>query len=77
MGRKTWESKEVAKTLTLIWGVLPLVISFDHENPENTIESALKILVEQGGLHHGNTAVIISSISAGEQIVDAVQMRVV
>jgi hypothetical protein len=45
---------------------------FDLINPENTIEAALKSLVKQGRLKSGATAVIV-----GEQIVDAVQMRVV
>jgi pyruvate kinase len=71
------ENKDVAEALTLNWGVIPFVISFDHANPEQTIELAIKTLVEQDRLHQGNTVVIISSISAGEQIVDAVQMRVV
>ena len=46
-------------------------------NPENTIVTALKMLVEQGRLHEGNTVVIIGLIMVGDQIVDAVQMRVV
>ena len=71
------ESKDVAEGLTLSWGVAPCVISFDHGNPEQTIELALKTLVGDGRLRVGNTVVIISSISAGEQVVDAVQMRVV
>jgi hypothetical protein len=44
---------------------------------ENTIEAALTILVGQGRLETGATVVIIGSIMVGEQIVDAVQMRVV
>jgi pyruvate kinase len=71
------ENKDVAEGLTLNWGVMPFVISFDLANPEKTIELAIKTLVEQDRLHTGNTVVIVSSISAGEQIVDAVQMRVV
>ena len=71
------ENKDIAESLTLNWGIRPLVIPFDHANPEQTIELALNSLVEQNHLHRGNTVVIISSISAGEQIVDAVQMRVV
>jgi pyruvate kinase len=71
------EHKDVAESLTLSWGVRPFVIPFDRANPEHTIESALDTLVEQNLLHRGNTVVIISSISAGEQVVDAVQMRVV
>ena len=71
------ENKGVADGLALTWGVTPLVIPFNHGNPEQTIELALKTLAEQGRLQPGNTVVIISSISAGEQVVDAVQMRVV
>jgi hypothetical protein len=50
---------------------------FDLINPENTIEAALNSLVEQGRLKSGVTVVIIGSILVGEQIVDAMQMRVV
>ena len=67
----------VARGLSLSWGVTPLVIPFDLINPENTIETALKLLVDEGRLKKGATAVIIGSIMVGDQIVDAVQMRVV
>jgi pyruvate kinase len=65
----------IANQLTLSWGVTPVVISFDPINPENTIESAVKALLDQGRLHKGATVVIIGSILAGDQVVDAVQMR--
>jgi len=52
-------------------------VPFDFINPENTIEAALKSIVKQGRLKSGATAVIVGSILVGEQIVDAVQMRVV
>jgi pyruvate kinase len=71
------EKKHIAEGLALNWGVIPFVIDFDLENPERTIELAIRTLVEQKRLHKGNTAVVISSITAGDQIVDAVQMRVV
>ncbi len=66
----------IARGLSLSWGVTPMVIPFDMINPQNTIESALKILIEEGRLKKGNTVVIIGSILVGDQIVDAVQMRV-
>jgi pyruvate kinase len=69
--------KEAAGGLTLSWGVTPFVVPFDLINPENTIEAALKSLVKQGCLKSGATTVIVGSIIVGEQIVDAVQMRVV
>jgi pyruvate kinase len=71
------ENKEVAESLCLSWGVTPVVISFDHDKPGRTIELALETLVMQCRLRVGNTIVIISSIDSAQQIVDAVQMRVV
>ena len=50
---------------------------FDHERPEQTVESVLRWLVEQGRLRRGNSVVVITAISAGEQIVDVVEMRAV
>jgi pyruvate kinase len=67
----------IARGLALNWGVTPFVVPFDMINPENTIEAALKSLVQQGRLQKGATVVVIGSILVGEQIVDAVQMRVV
>ena len=68
---------DVAAGLTLSSTVTPFVIPFDMINPENTIDAALKRLIERGRLTAGNTVVVIGSILVGEQIVDAVQMRVV
>ena len=43
----------VARGLSLSWGVKPMVIPFDLINPQNTIETALKLLIEQGLLKKG------------------------
>jgi pyruvate kinase len=67
----------VARGLTLSWGVTPIVIPFDMINPQNTIESALKHMIDNGFLKKGQTVVAIGSILSGDQIIDAVQMRVV
>jgi pyruvate kinase len=69
--------EHVARGLSLSWGVTPMVIPFDLINPQNTIETAFKIMVADGHLKKGQTAVIIGSILVGDQIVEAVQMRVV
>jgi len=71
------KTQAIAYALTLNWGVTPLVIEFDHTDPERTIALALATLTATGLLKKGNTTVVVSSIAAGEQIVDAVQMRVV
>ena len=71
------ENPDVAEELTLHWGVAPLVMEFDPHNLDKNIELALGALLNRRMLHKGNTVVIVSSISAAGQIVDAVQMRVV
>jgi pyruvate kinase len=71
------ENRTVADLLTLNWAISPLVIPFDHERPERTIDRALELMQENALLKKGNTTVVISSISAGEKIIDVVEMRVV
>ncbi|HEY9172708.1 MAG TPA: pyruvate kinase [Verrucomicrobiae bacterium] len=69
------DSERTAAALTLSWGVQPLVVPLNHANPEQSIEGALKLLVAERRLRSGQTVVIISSMTSGEQAVDAVQMR--
>src|SRR3989441_6393818 len=71
------ENWAVANALALNWGVTPVVAPFNHADPEKTIDPAVQTLLAKGMLKRGNTIVVISSITVGEQIVDAVQMRVV
>jgi pyruvate kinase len=70
------ERESLATQLALSWAVTPFVIPFDLFNPQNTIETALDTLMKKGQLRPGSTVVIIGLIMVGEQIVDAVQMRV-
>ena len=69
------DTQSVADSLTLNWGVRPVVISFDHSNREKTISMAMEKLVEQKLLGKGNTVVVISSIDVDGHTVQAVQMR--
>jgi pyruvate kinase len=71
------ESQSVANSLSLSWGISPLPIKFDHGDPEKNLTPAIEILKQQGRLKKGQTAVVIGSVSVGDQITDAVQMRVV
>ena len=71
------EKEKTANEMALCWGVSSFVMPFDFINPQNTIETALKNLAEQGRLQPGATVVIIGAISVGTEIVDAVQMRTV
>jgi len=71
------ETEKVANQMMLSWGVTSFVLPFDFINPQNTIETALKKLVEENRLQPGATVVIIGAISVGTEIVDAVQMRTI
>ena len=71
------EFQGIADSLALDWGVEAFVHPFDHERPERTVESALRWLVEQGRLRRGHQVVVITAISAGEEIADVVEMRTV
>src|SRR5205085_194809 len=66
------ENQAVADSLTLNWGVTSIVSRFNHENPDQTISTALQKLTERGWLRSGQTAVLISSIATQDQMVDAV-----
>lgn len=70
-------SRSVATSLAMNWGVIPVVIDFDHDDPERTVRLALDALVQRECLSKGQTTVVISSIAAGHQTIDAVQMRTV
>ena len=70
-------SQDVAEQLTLNWGVVPLIMPFDPIDLDGNIALALKTLVERRHLRAGQTVVIVSSINADNQIVDAIQMRTV
>jgi pyruvate kinase len=69
------EDEEVANSLALYWGLVPMIVPFDRIQPENTINAALSLLLQDGLLKVGNTAVVIGAVSTGTQIIDAVQMR--
>jgi pyruvate kinase len=71
------ERAEVAGGLMLNWGVVPVLMEYDPGSLDKNIELALKILMQKRDLRKGNTVVVVSSINAGSQIVDAVQMRIV
>lgn len=71
------ERPEIAGELMLNWGVVPVLMEYDHGSLDKNIELALRTLMQKRHLRKGNTVVVVSSINAGEQIVDAVQMRIV
>jgi pyruvate kinase len=71
------DTKKVAGSLTLNWGVTSILLPFDHSNREKTISRTITTLLERGRLKTGNTIVVLSSIDVDGQTVLAVQMRLV
>ncbi|MDB6029311.1 MAG: pyruvate kinase [Verrucomicrobiales bacterium] len=69
------DTQQLADSMTLNWGIRPVVVPFDHNNRERTISLTIAKLVETGLLKKGNTAVVISSLDVDGQSVKAVQMR--
>jgi pyruvate kinase len=69
------ERPEVAGALTLCRSVIPIEVKQDNRNPEESIQTALEILMKRGFLQKGNTVVMISSIEALRSMSDAVHMR--
>jgi pyruvate kinase len=68
--------QRVATSLALFRNVTPYVAHFSADAPGETINGALAMLQKAGVLKRGNTVVIIGSIVSGEELIDAVQMRV-
>ena len=71
------ERWHIANELTLNRGVIPYVIPYNHDAPEENVTLAIDTLKKKGLLHKGNTVVVIASMDVGKQLADAVQMRVV
>jgi pyruvate kinase len=70
-------TQEVADSLAINRGLTPYVIEFNLTAPEQTIDHAIAMLMKGSILKPGNTIVIVGSIASREQMIDAVQMRVV
>lgn len=69
-------SRTVQRRLTLLWGVEPFLLDLS-EDPEETILAAMDCLKENGCIQKGDRLVVVTNSLAREQLIDAVQMRVV
>jgi len=67
---------EVVRKLIINWGTYPRYLSFDP-NPNRTIGSAIKTLVDAGLAQPGDHLVIVSDMLAGEERFDTIQLRVI
>ncbi len=65
---------EVARRLTLNWATLPIVMPFDL-NPEHTVASAEKLLLERGLVAVGDSLVVLTDSMAGAERFDSIQLR--
>lgn len=67
-------SEDVARRLTLNRAVEPLVMPFDL-NPEHTVASAEKLLLERGLIAQGDQLVVLTDTMAGGEKFDSIQLR--
>jgi pyruvate kinase len=68
-------SDEVTRQLALTWGVEAQTLRFNEEDPEQTIQEALRKLRESGDLFGGQQVVIVSHLRTPEGNVHGVQVR--
>ena len=69
------QDPKVASELALNWGVRPLLMTFDQTDLEKNIEAALQLLQQRRLIRKGQNVVVVSSITTGDGIVDAVLLR--
>jgi len=69
--------EETAGSLTLYRGVVPVVTEFDPETLEKNIGLALDSLAKKHLLRKGDVVVTVTSVPAGDQTINTVQMRTV
>ena len=71
------ESWPLADSLALNFAVLPIVTKMHHDDPEKTVQGALKLLRERGQIAPGDKLVVVCGVPAGDTLLDAVQVRTV
>jgi pyruvate kinase len=64
-----------ADGLTLLRGVMPRVVAFNSQFPDQTVDAAVAQLLTDGLLRRGNTVVVVTNMASGERIVDGVKIR--
>ena len=64
----------VCRQLAICWGMFPIRIDFT-DDPNATIEAAVKYLRDAKLIVPNDNLVIISDVRAGQALVDCVQLR--
>ncbi len=68
------DNESLFRQLLLPWGVEPFWMKF-HDDPEETIQSALETLCTRGWLKSGTTTVVITNVLARGVVIDSLQLR--
>ncbi|MCF3650236.1 pyruvate kinase [Synoicihabitans lomoniglobus] len=68
------DNESIFRQLLLPWGVEPFLITF-HDDPEETIRTALHLLSERNWCQVGTTSVVITNALARGKIIDTLQLR--
>lgn len=71
------EDAQVAHSLVLAWGVIPMVVPFHPEDPERTVNETLDLLVRNGKIRSRDSVVVVGNVAVQNHLVDAIQMRIV
>ena len=62
------------RRLRLIWGIEPFLMDFS-EDPELTIQAAIKRLKEEGSVESGDQIVTVTNVLADGKVVESIQLR--
>ena len=62
------------RRLRLIWGIEPFLIDFSND-PEITIQVAIKKLLEEEWVHHGDHLITVTNVFAHDKVVESIQIR--
>jgi pyruvate kinase len=68
------ETEKTKSTLMLLRGVYPYLLKFD-EDPEQTIQNALRMLKNKQDMPSGVSIVVVADIMTGEGYVNCLQIR--
>lgn len=67
-------SEEVFRQIVICWGTYPVILDF-ADDPNTTIESAIKYLREKKLTNRGDNLVVLSDMLGGRDKVDCIQLR--
>jgi len=60
--------------LRLIWGIEPFLMEFSQD-PEQTIQEAIKRLIEEERVESGDQIVTVTNVLADGKVVESIQLR--